>query len=109
MAIKIKLPLKLLGVLFLSWFVYRNVISEPKKVVDYEELLKFEQTRSIALKIFDLISKTEARIYSPAGEDGIIYQLSNLFDLQKEDLFVEIGAGDGSRCYSRYFRIFFKL
>lgn len=106
MAIHIKPPLKILGVIFLIWFVYRNVISEPKKVVDYQELLKFEQTRSIALKIFELISQVEVSVFSRAGEDGIIYQLSHLFDLQKEDLFVEIGAGDGSRCNSRYFTIF---
>ena len=78
MAIQIKSPLKLLGVIFLIWFVYRNVISEPKKVVDYQELLKFEETRSIALKVFELISQVETSIYSLAGEDGIIYQLSHL-------------------------------
>lgn len=101
MVFHFKFPMRVFGALFLIWFTYRTIRNEPKQVVDYQNLFKFEQTRSIALKIYQLLSRVELGIFSPNGEDGIIYQLVNLFNVKPDELFVDIGAGNGKICNSR--------
>ena len=57
-------------------------------------------------KVIDLhrrLHHSEKRVYSQNKEDGVIYELTQLLDLNYNKFYVEIGTQDGVECNSRLF------
>ena len=65
------------------------------------------QDRSPPLKEWhERLNSLERRMFSQNGEDGVLFEVFNKFGVTNK-VYVEIGAGDGEECNTRFLRQFF--
>lgn len=101
--------LLLLGFLVLfeigKYFIVSNSNKSVSKSIE-KELLKLKELKtSIVLNAYNDLSKHEFRVYSQNGEDGILFELITMLDLNNNKTssryYVEIGTENGKQCNTR--------
>ena len=73
-------------------------------LIYYESNIQLTSIESQKSKIIDLhkrLEKSERKVYSQNNEDGVIFELIQLLDLNYNKFYVEIGTQSGLECNSR--------
>lgn len=94
--------------LLLGFFVLFEIVKYfivSNKSIEKELLQLKELKTSIVLNAYNDLSKHEFRVYSQNGEDGILFELITMFDLNNTKassrFYVEIGTENGKQCNTR--------
>ena len=81
-----------IGILIIVYLVQYNKVAKSGE---------YESNKLKVLKFHHKIRQAEFRVYSQEKEDGVLYKLIEIFDLNSNKYFVEIGTQSGVQCNTR--------